>query len=241
MGLKDFFNSIFKSGEEASKKVEEITKDGLDKAGEYTEKVGREFMEKSKPIVDKFQDTSEEIGGVILEKGKEFSTKAEEFTEKIGRRILDAKDEALKSMRGEADASPSTKSSEEASGSDTYQSLFEDEPKRHQTEQESPKDTFEPKKDPFAKYEDSHLKKSHMDSLKDTPGFDSSGSFFDKAAKFADGDYGAVKDDPTIKTPSPEEAKEADKKPWTDPVAGFDDLDGDGDPVIDDAIIDDEE
>jgi len=238
MGLKDFLNKIFKSGEETSKKVEDITKEGLDKAGEYTEKVGREFMERSKPIVDKFQDTSEEIGKTILEKGKEFSSKAEGFTESIGRKILDAKEDAMKTMRGENTQKNPSQPTNETYDSDPHGPLFEDEPKRHHTDVTEPKEPFVPKEDPFAKYEDSHLKKSHLDALKDTPGFGSSSSFFEKAEKFANQDYDGVKENPISEVTS-EELKE-EKKPWTDPVAGFEDLDGDGDPVIDDAIIEEE-
>ena len=68
-------------------------------------------------------------------------------------------------------------------------------------------------------------------------------SFFDKAARYADGDYqmkGDKKDgkpgDLTIgQDPEYKEKPKSEGK-----AAGFEDLDGDGDELIDDAIIDDE-
>ena len=63
-------------------------------------------------------------------------------------------------------------------------------------------------------------------------------SFFDKAARFADGDYNKeekgkegdmeIKQNPDYK---PEEKKKGN-------VPGFEDLDGDGNEIIDDAILD---
>ena len=65
-------------------------------------------------------------------------------------------------------------------------------------------------------------------------GFD---SFFDKAQRYADGDYHdeggkemQIKKDPDYK-PREKEGK----------VRGFEDLDGDGDEIIDDAIIDEDD
>jgi hypothetical protein len=76
-----------------------------------------------------------------------------------------------------------------------------------------------------------------MDALKSTPGFGGS-SFFDKAEKFASGDYDGVKDEPLLQVNKDKAStNEEPKKPWSEPVAGFEDTDGDGDPLIDDAII----
>ena len=55
-------------------------------------------------------------------------------------------------------------------------------------------------------------------------------SFFEKAKRFADGDYQSKK--PRITKDQP------DAKSGSGKVKGFEDLDGDGDEIIDDAIID---
>ena len=247
MGLKSFLNNIFRSSQDAGKTAEEKAREGFDKVSEYTERVGKDVLEKSKPIVDKFQDTSEEIGRTILEKGKDFSGKAEQFTEDIGRKILDASDDIWKSTQQKAEdinKSSEPKRPTTSEKEDAINSLFDDEPKRHSHSDETPptppKEPFVPKEDPFKKYEGSNERSSHMDALKDTPGFGSSGSFFDKADRFASGDYDGVKDGPQIKK-TPETTDEPVKKEdWKEPVYGFEDTDGDGDPLIDDAIIEEE-
>jgi len=59
-------------------------------------------------------------------------------------------------------------------------------------------------------------------------------SFFDKAARYAEGDYRSEGDFRIEKSDTPKEEKEKDDRK----VKGFDDLDGDGDEIIDDAILD---
>ena len=62
--------------------------------------------------------------------------------------------------------------------------------------------------------------------------------FFTKADRFASGDYEAFSEGKiTIKEPSEEINKTRDNIPAT----GFEDLDGDGNEIIDDAIISEEE
>lgn len=69
---------------------------------------------------------------------------------------------------------------------------------------------------------------SHGESL-----LDDSGDFFEKADQFAKGDYDAAqKGRITI-----EGKIEPEDKPSKGTVKGFEDLDGDGDEIIDDAII----
>jgi len=62
-------------------------------------------------------------------------------------------------------------------------------------------------------------------------------SFFDRAAKFADGDY---HNDPTRASIVPKDP-EPPAKPEGGLIAGFLDADGDGDSLIDDAVIEEEE
>lgn len=76
------------------------------------------------------------------------------------------------------------------------------------------------------------------DSARDTSESTLSGtdSFFDRAAKFADGDY---HNDPTRASIVPKDP-EPPAKPEGGIIAGFLDADGDGDSLIDDAVIEEE-
>ena len=77
----------------------------------------------------------------------------------------------------------------------------------------------------------------HKDLLEDKD------DFFSKASAFADGNYDAVRDPFSTKPDiigKSEDSIEAKKKP-SGPIAGFEDLDGDGNEIIDDAFIIDEE
>ena len=63
---------------------------------------------------------------------------------------------------------------------------------------------------------------------------DGKDDFFSKANQYADGDYGAF-DDGKPKIVKNEDVVEPLQKPGK--AAGFEDLDGDGDEIIDDAIM----
>lgn len=210
MGLKDFINKLLGKTEEVGKK-----------AGEYSEQLGSELKEKAGPMKDKLQSTAEDLGKQVLETGKTVSEKAGKWAEDIGNQIL----------HGDKTSDPP--------GSEN-DPLSDDEPRRKSSADKSTseKETFTPREDPFKKYEDSHKTSTHMEELtKDDP-LRTSGSFFERAQQFADGNYHG--DKPKVEN-SDQSDTEEEKKPWTDPVAGFEDGDGDGDPVIDDAIIDEEE
>ena len=66
--------------------------------------------------------------------------------------------------------------------------------------------------------------------------------FFSNAAKFADGEYDAFSDDygkaKIVDNPDPSSV--IDKTDDGKTVPGFEDLDGDGNEIVDDAIIDDD-
>lgn len=215
MGLKDFINRILGKTEEAGKK-----------AGEFSEKIGADFKERSGPFVDKLEATAEDLGKQVIDTGKTLRDKASQLADEMGSRILHGEDEEQSEYDSAIDSDP----------------LSEDEPVRRasKTPPKAPKSSeepFTPKEDPFKKYEDAHTKSSHMEELTRDDPFRSSDSFFDKASRYADGDY---HDKPKTEENADQEPPKH-KQPWTDPVAGFEDSDGDGDPVIDDAIIEEEE
>ena len=76
-----------------------------------------------------------------------------------------------------------------------------------------------------------------LDNIKKTPGLDGFDDFFSKAARFADGDYhnkGEEKPEVSI-----DKSKKQDRPKHTGKLTNFSDNDGDGDELIDDAIIED--
>ncbi len=82
------------------------------------------------------------------------------------------------------------------------------------------------------------------DNLKNSS-LDSHDDFFSKASRYADGDYhntGAKDEGKEGEMTIMDKPEETDSEaPFSGTIAGYEDLDGDGDPIIDDAIIDEEE
>jgi hypothetical protein len=76
-----------------------------------------------------------------------------------------------------------------------------------------------------------------LDNIKKTPGLDGFDDFFSKASRFADGDYhntGKQDEDITI-----DKTNKKDRPDQTGKLPGFKDNDGDGNELIDDAIVED--
>ncbi len=227
MGLRSFLNRLL-GNEPKDTPVKENIQDGLRKAADAAEQTGKYVLDKAQPVLDKLEETSEKIGKEVLEQGKEWTGKAAGFTEDIGKKVLDATDSAWKTLQENAE--------------DLGRQIFsKDDPAQSTGREEGAGDNtpprasaFQPKEDPFKKYENSHEESSHLEALQRTPGM-SGGSFFDKADQFARGNYDAAKEGPQILNDTPAEPP---REQQHGPIAGFEDLDGDGDPLIDDAIVD---
>jgi len=235
MGLRKFIKDLFGKDPEGKQQAEQQIRETTQKAADFTEGVGKMILEETKPVLDQLQSTSEELGKQILETGKDFTEKAADFTEDVGRKVLD-------STAGMRDRLQNTveELGRKILDDDKQAGAQNKDPQSFSSDTEEQKaEPFVPKEDPFKKYDKSHEEKSHLDALKETPGF-GSGSFFDKASKFADGDYDAVKTNSTEPIIEKIDEEVTEKKPWNAPVHGFEDRDGDGDPLIDDAIIEEE-
>lgn len=252
MGLLNFFKQLFGGDEQKAKAAEEKIKETSQKAGDFVENVGNKVIEKSKPILENLEKTTEELGRNIIEGSKDFTEKAGDFAEKTGEKIIKTSNEFWKdvqegsekmSEKGQQFSQKASEFTEEVgakvkeNAEKTWETLKEQADKLNKKIRGDEDEPFVPKEDPFKEYENSHEEKSHLDALKDTPGFES-GSFFDKASKFAEGDYDAVKDPnkPKIIIDPIQDAPAA-QEPWNATVHGFEDRDGDGDPIIDDAEI----
>lgn len=180
-------------------------KEALDKAGDYSEMVGEKVLEKGDELMGKLGNNADELGEQLIDKGGKAIDKAKELAEDLGAKLLRARDELVK------------KAEEEAA-----------------KEGEVSKDIGEKLSEINKRIEDaiSGNNKKFADKPLDLGGSElkKHDSFFEKAKRFADGDYQSKK--PRITNDQPASKSESGK------VKGFDDMDGDGDEIIDDAIID---
>ncbi len=86
------------------------------------------------------------------------------------------------------------------------------------------------------------VKKSHTEALREDQ-LDDKDDFFKKAEAFAEGRYGEVTGEYSKPKPKITKIEESNKKEGSSaPLPGFEDLDGDGNEIVDDAlIVDDDE
>ena len=198
-------------------------------AKSVTESVGSKVLDAGESVMEKAASISEDVGSVVLDKGADVMDRAMDLSEKVGHKALDVADDVVARAKDFA--------------GDMSEKLDETYEKAKQMEAE---EALKPKRD-FAE-----------DTL-DAEGslLDDTDDFFSKADKFASGEYDAFSEGKiTIQDHDGLELKASDKpsKPALDynaatdaaiesgkTAAGFEDLDGDGNELIDDAIVSDED
>lgn len=231
------------SGEEVKLLPEEISSDDVpqDKGADP----GLQLPSSVEELGKKVMSTAEEIGGKVLEKAGEAGQKIAGAAEEIGHKIFHSGEGAGDKIMGKA----------EELGSkviDATGDLWE----KAKTAGSS---FFDKANDLVEKAQDAAAKEGNLDDTikgaqdlndkleqkaKDTSGgffhspvdtknstLDSHDDFFERAKRFAEGDYhgtGSSKLSGKPDAPAPKEGK----------LKGFEDHDGDGDELIDDAIID---
>lgn len=226
------------TAEAALDKTKEVASDAYDalaenelvqKAGEVSESVGDKVLDAGEAFMEKAKSVSESVGEKVLDKGGDLADKAKSISETVGEKVLDAKDDLVERAKEFA-----------GDMGEKLDATIEKAQKMEAEEAAKPKREFA---------EDTI---DAGDSL-----LDGTDDFFAKADKFASGDYDAFSEGKiTIKDESGIEIK-ADQnpsKPTLDfdsattkaaneagKAAGFNDLDGDGNELIDDAIISDDE
>lgn len=214
---------ILEKGAETLSKGKEIAGDVVGKAGaklgDLSESMGdklADLKDKAKGILDdagnsesaqKAGDFTEKVGKKVMEVGGEAAEKAADLSEKVGEKVLDAKDKIME------------KASEIGEKlSDKYDETYEKAKALEAQEALEPKGEF-------------------ADTPLDAGGslLEGSDDFFAKAEKYAEGEYSDKSTmkvgDTEIKLPEPDSQKELGK------VAGMVDGDGDGNELVDDAII----
>ncbi len=255
-------------GKTASTKANDLAEDFGEKAQEYSKKaaerassIGQELKEQAEDLGETIVEKTDGLRDAILHSAEgtmnmvnksETLKKAAETTERFGEKILNTGEELVKIgaerieklggvILGENHENlERAKQMTEKIGS----KVLEAKEKLVEKAGEALDDLNEKIDDTIAKgkemdaIEAAKPRRTLQETLNENKGslLDDKDDFFSKAEKFAKGDYGAVlegkitiqpSDTPIIKA-SPARA------------AGFDDLDGDGNEIIDDAIIDKE-
>ena len=215
--LDDLDSVLGQTEEETNDPNQTSTESELDKIGKkvqgVTEEVGKKVIEQGEKAWEKFQDVSEKVGKKVLD-----------TSEEVGGKIFEKATEAGSVIKGKFDELVE-KANEAAAQEPSFDELTEEAKKKAEELEQRIKERGE---------------RSNVENLKADEekgplgGFD---SFFDKASRYADGDYHnegeghmKIQKDPDFKPESREGA-----------VKGFEDLDGDGNEIIDDAIIDDDD
>jgi hypothetical protein len=246
MGLiKDLKNIFFGASS--------VTKHAAEKAGDYIKEDGAEMLEKTKNIVTDIGDTvldkTSDLKDTVLDKssawvesskgtmeniGDKLNTspmvnRLKDVTENVGEKVLNTGDELLdKGMNvseqvGEKVLDAKDKLMDKAM--DVKDQLGD---KLEATMDKADKWAAEEKLKPKKEFADDTLDASGS-LLEDTD------DFFSKADKFASGEYDSFSEGKiSIQDGAIEKTKFQDGKP----ALGFEDLDGDGNELIDDAIID---
>jgi ElaB/YqjD/DUF883 family membrane-anchored ribosome-binding protein len=193
--------------------------DILHKAGEVAEKTGKVILDKGKKV----EEAIEGLGEQVISAGEKLAEKAGEVAEKVGGEVLEKGGDILDKAReflketghkaGEEFGKLYDKAQEEAArdAADKAARAAEQEAYTAKYRGESPQG------------------KDHLDAL-DPSLLAGKDSFFEKADQFAKGNHhhGELHIEPGEKT----------ERPRSDaPTAGFEDRDGDGDDIIDDAEI----
>ena len=194
------------------------------------------------PLLKKAADTAEKVGEKVFDAGEKAMEKAGEFAEKVGEQVKAKGGDVLKTFKEAAEKAGDKfedlfeKAQEEAAKEEAEPSIVKD-AKKAVDDTTSSMDEFLSKAKEFT---DEPPKTSPNLGKSELSGKD---DFFEKAKRFAEGDYhdtGKKKEEGKI-TLSEDPTHEPKKKNNGGEIKGFDDLDGDGDHLIDDAIIDEDD
>ena len=224
----EFVQSAGSTAENVGGKILDTGSDLANKAGEIAENVGGKVMETGNELLGKGTELSENVGGKVLDVAETAKNKAKE----MGDKLMEKGSELSEKAEAEAAQYNLDNNIDEASSlSDRLEAHVKGEDVMNQ-------------KDPKIGYD--NLEGSLLDDKDD---------FFSKAERYAEGNYSGRAttppetpdaDEPTndIFANTAERQKEleeaSEKEPFQGEVKGFNDADGDGDPVIDDAIIDED-
>ncbi len=213
-GLRD---SILDGGSDmiskSKDKLMDIT-DGLsdnplvDKAKDISENIGEKVLSTGESLTQKVGEMTEGIGAKVMDTGGEMLEKGKSLSEDVGEKVLDVKDKLM-------DKAKDVKEDLSVKLNETMD-----------------------KADAWVEAEKAKPKKEFADDTIDASGslLEGKDDFFSKADKFASGEYDAFSEGKiTIEEPIKDVKNTFEN---SKPATGFTDLDGDGNEIIDDAILD---
>ena len=183
------------------------------------------------PVVKKAADITENVGEKVIEKGSDIVEKAADISEQVGEKVIERGGELLEK----------SKNLSESVGEKVLDIKDDivDKAKEAGSKISEKLDETMDKAQAWAEEEKAKPKRQFAEEDLDAGGslLEGTDDFFAKADKYADGQYDAFSEGKiTIK-----EAEKTEEKILSqDPITGFEDLDGDGNEIIDDAIIDEE-
>ena len=217
--------------------------EALKKAKEAAEELGDKIAES--PITKKAADTAEKVGAVVLDKGGKAIDKAADLAEEVGEQVLDKGGKLLERLKDTAEdvGGKIIKKSEElydkaqkAAAEEQAGDDLVDQADKATADSGAQLDDLMEKAKKMAEEPPAKPKSKLEDSL-----LDEKDDFWAKAQRYSEGDYhneGARKKDGEISITN---AEPAEKPKNEGKVKGFEDLDGDGDEIIDDAIVVDDD
>lgn len=183
----------------------------VEKAEEISEKVGNKILGKEKENLKKAEEIVENVGDNVLKTGKQAMEKGKTVSENVGEKIIEAKDKLVEKAKEVTDKLGD---------------------KLDETIKKAEKMEAEEKANPTPEFAEKPINLD--DSL-----LDDTDDFFSKADSYSKGDYHSFSTEPVISKNKPEDSEK--KIPNKPKAAGFEDMDGDGDEIVDDALIINEE
>ena len=267
MGFLNDLRKLFFGAESVTKsaankavdKSKELATDGIDKVQDVAETTGTVIKEKTAGLrdaifeksADTIESTKEAIGDTVDQiKESEVVQKTADFTENVGDKILDAGEATFEKVKdvtedvGEVvmdkggEIADKAKDIAENVGDkimDVKDDLVEKAKEITQGLGDKLDETIE-KAQEMERMEAAQPKSEFASEPIDTEDslLDGTDDFFAKADRYASGDYGAFSEGKTTIN-TPDDTGISSKPPSI--AAGFEDLDGDGNEVVDDAII----
>ncbi len=224
--------------ENASDKISDIVEKAKDKISDISDRVSEN------ETVGKAADFTEYVGKKVLEKGSKAASSAGEFTEKVGKKVMDVGGDAIEKAGDVSEKVGEKMLDAKDKLMDKAQEVSEKiSDKFDETYEKAKKLEAEEALEGDSKYADKPI--DIEESL-----LEDSDDFFAKAEKYAEGNYSGKADKVKVDQETDDKTKElkvgettislpeGDKlKKEMAKAAGFEDLDGDGNEVVDDAII----
>lgn len=204
---------------DAARRAKDYASDLVDDVWEKKDRATETMKDKGDQVADKTSETlgkAREKGAEIVDKAVDVSDKVWEKAEEVGEKVIDKGGDLVdkaKEMAGKVGDKISEKMDEMLEKAEDLDKTIEKE-----------RDAIDANRDGWADT-------SHNEKLREKGSLlDNKDDFWSRAEKYAEGDYSMGK---------PQIIKDAEptKEQASGPVKGFEDLDGDGDEIIDDAIV----